>query len=808
MQQLVLKFGGSSLADAACITRALDIVEKSINAGMQPLTVVSALGGVTNTLIALCDRARAGDAAYKVLLQELVSRHERILSALVPPELRADAQEAAARVFNVLSDTLNGLSLLGEETPKIRDKVLASGEGISAILFSAALRSRGIACELADARDLIRTDSRFGAAQVDLPFSYETIRKKLADPRTPYVIPGFIAKNAKGETTTLGRSGSDYTASIIGSALEVSRIEIWTDVDGVMTADPRITPDAFPIPRISYEDAMELSHFGAKVIFPPTMIPAMKKNIPIHIKNSFSPEKPGTVISAEGNMTDYHATGIASIEHIALLRVQGSGMVGVRGISARLFDCLARHEINIILITQASSEHSICIGIDAGKADIAVEMLQETFFLEMKAGMIDAIIPENDTAVIAVVGDKMRHKPGIAAEVFGALGRKRINIIAISQGSSERNISIVVAREDAPAAINALHRALFPIRERTAVYLIGTGQVARSFLALMKERDMQLNGLTNSRSMLMRSKGMDPESAAGLLANQGKKAEIVRFIDAIRVDPTPRKVCVDCTASGDIALRYPDILAAGASVVTPNKIANTASMEFYASLREICRKHHVQYKYEATVGAGLPVISTLDYMIETGDRIHRIEAILSGTLSFIFNTFSPEITFSETVKLALEKGYTEPDPREDLKGMDVARKALILAREIGYPLEMEDAIPESLVSGACMKADTADEVIQALARDDDKWKKRILRLKNEGKALRYIAVITNGKIEITVKEIDGMHPFYNLSGPDNIVAIYSERYPINPLVIKGAGAGAVVTASGIMGDILHITQES
>ena len=806
MNKIVLKFGGSSLADVDCIRRALDIIEKK-KGSAQVLCVVSALGGVTDMLIELCERARTGDPNYKGMLNDLIARHEQIVFSLVGTDLRKQTLHDMSAVFHELRDTLNGLFLLREETLRTRDLIMSTGERLSAMLISAALASQGNTCSVCDTRELIFTNGEHGRAKVDFTLTDHAIKSFFNGADGTYICTGFIASDKKGQTTTLGRSGSDYTASILAASLDAEKIEIWTDVDGVMTADPRVASDAFAVPEISYEDAGELSHFGAKVIFPPTMIPAMKKNIPIHIRNSFFPDRSGTIISSESTGTDYHATGIASIDHIALLRMQGSGMVGVRGISARLFDCLARHEINIILITQASSEHSICFAIDSQKADRAVEVLKENFHLEMQAGMIDDITPEKETSIIAVVGDKMQHKPGIAAEIFSALGRQKINVKAISQGSSERNISIVIDRRDTKTSVNVLHRALFPVKEKTAVYCIGSGLVATAFMGMMKNSELQLNGVINSRKMLLRASGLNTQKALKALEEKGKKAHIDEFIEVMRSDPTYSKVCLDCTASKDIALKYKDILESGVSLVTPNKIANTETMDYYKDLRDTAFQQHVKYRYESTVGAGLPVISTLQSMLETGDKIRKIEAILSGTLSYLFNNFSLEKSFSETVRFAREKGFTEPDPREDLGGMDVARKALILAREIGYELEISDSVPEPLISNDCAQADSIDQAMDLLALDDKTWYQRLQRLAEENKVLRYIATIEEGKIRISVQEIGPDHPFYNLSGPDNIVAIYSERYPINPLVIKGAGAGAVVTASGMMGDVLRIINE-
>lgn len=807
MKTKVIKFGGSSLENTECILRALDIIKSNMSEDKRLLTVVSALGGVTNSLIELCRLARSGDSLYKGILNDLISRHEQIVFELITSDYRKEALHLLSLIFHELRDTLNGMYLLREETPRTRDLIMSCGERAAAILVSVALNSKDMESSVCDTREIIISDNKYGEARVNFVQSEQKIKDYFNEHAGNYICTGFIASTKDGETTTLGRSGSDYTASILASSLQAEEIVIWTDVPGVMTADPRVTPDAFAIPSISYEDASELSHFGARVIFPPTMIPAMQKNIPIWIRNSFDPEAPGTLISNKGTEADFHATGIASINNVALLRMQGSGMVGVRGISARLFDCLAQHEINIILITQASSEHSICFAIDAHKADSAIEAIHETFQLEIEAGMIDHIIPEKNTAIIAVVGDKMRHKPGISAEIFSALGRQRINVKAISQGSSERNISTVIDAADTGRAINALHRALFPINEKTAIYCIGSGLVATAFIGLLNDSSLQLNGVTNSRKMLLRASGLNTEKALISLEEKGKTADIDLFIKAMKDDPTRSKICLDCTASPIIASKYHDILSAGVSLVTPNKIANTRSIDYYTSLKNAAIENNSKYRYEATVGAGLPVISTLQSMLETGDKVNKIEAILSGTLSYLFNTFSLESTFSETVLFAKEQGFTEPDPREDLGGMDVARKALILAREIGCDLEMSDSCPEPLISEACQKAKSVDEAMKLLADEDELWTKRLERLNKEGKVLRYIAEISPKGIKIALREIDAKHPFYHLSGPDNVVAIYSVRYPINPLVIKGAGAGAIVTASGMMGDVLRITNE-
>jgi bifunctional aspartokinase / homoserine dehydrogenase 1 len=799
MEQIVYKFGGTSLADADRIKRALGLIAKEIRKGRQVLTVVSALGGVTNEILNLCIEAVQGNRHYISRYEQLIERHRNILTQVMDGDSLAETMKLLQHIAEELRNKLDGLFLLGELTPAAKDLILSCGERFSAVIIHAALRNRDIEAVHSDTRDLIVTDSCFGSAGVLFPETNARIRSRVRGSEAVWVFTGFIAANTDGRTTTLGRSGSDYTASIIAAALKVEKIVIWTDVDGVLTADPRICPDAFTLPQIGYEDAMELSHFGAKVIFPPTMIPAMKAGIPIQIRNSFRPANPGTVIAAKANNIPYLATGIASIENISLLRIQGSGMVGQRGILARLFECLAQHSINIILITQASSEHSICIAIDADKTNTALQVLRQNYQLEIEAGLIDEIMPERDAAILAVVGEKMRHTPGIAAAVFSALGNKGINVKAISQGSSERNISIVIARKDEKKAVQFLHDALFKKKTEYSLYLIGTGNVGAAFAQLLGP--LFLRGICNSRKMYFNADGIDSHIAPQILESEGKKADLDSFIAAMQADPSAMKICVDCSASREVADRYADILNRGISVVTANKIANASSMEYYKTLQDICRNKGVHYRYETTVGAALPVISTLRSLMHSGDTVHKIEAVVSGTLSYVFNTLNSGTLFSDIVRSARELGYTEPDPRLDLIGTDVLRKALILAREINYECEPEEVKLPRLISRKAEEAENADEFMEALKGEDTLWREKVIKAEKAGKKIRYMLLIENGKISIELKPVEASHPFYQLSGTDNIIAIYSRRYAENPLVIRGAGAGGELTASGVLTDV-------
>lgn len=810
MKYKILKFGGSSLKDENRFKVAVRIIKSEIKKGLCPVVVASALGGVTNLILDASESACRGDKKFEIIFEEIKNRHFRVVDTILKGDV--GTKRELMNILDDLSTSLQGLFLLRDMSDRISDTILSSGERMSTVILNRALEIEGITSTLCDARECVRTDSHFGNARVDHEKTEELICLKFKNKeQDAWVVTGFIASDENGATTTLGRSGSDYTASIFGSALDVDEIDIWTDVDGVMTADPAKTKDAFVISRLSYEDAMELSHFGAKVIFPPTMIPAMKKNIPINIRNSYDLEKPGTVICSEYELTDGVAAGIASIDGISLLMVQGSGMVGVRGISARLFDCLAINRINIIMITQASSEHSICIAVKSEKSALAKKVIMEEFQLELQAQLIDRIVVEDETAILAVVGDGMRRKTGVAAKVFQSLGKHLINVKAISQGSSERNISIVISCHDEERAIGILHRSLFPNKEKTAVYLIGTGLVGYEFIDLFNRpaisEKCQLNGIMNLNGYYIYNRGVKTWDRDKLLAKVKPLGDLDKYVRRIWQDPSQNTICVDCTASRVVAEKYPELLQHGVSVVTPNKIANTGRYDKYMKLRSDAAENQVEFRYETNVGAALPVISTLRNMVETGDEILRIEAVLSGTLSYLFNTMSSEQSFSATVKNAIDLGYAEPDPREDLKGSDVSRKALILARELGYALEISDSLPESLVSESCCLADTPKDVMAEIKADDADWALRCRELQKKNEKMRYIATVEKGKIDISVKEVDASHPFYNLSGPDNIVAIYSQRYPMNPLVIKGAGAGAAVTAGGIMADVLSIVNQ-
>lgn len=813
----VLKFGGSSIASAERIEKVIEIVRNATKEDKDIVVVLSALGGATDMLLKIATLAAQGDKVYRELLKELEARHIEAVEILIPASERSDVLINVKMALKDLADILQGIFLVWETSPRTLDFVMSFGESLSTYLVSQALRVRGIENAFLDARDVVRTDEAFGGARVNDEETNKLIREFHRKNPGLVLMTGFLAGTDKGETTTLGRGGSDYTASIAGAALNASEIQIWTDVDGMMTADPRKVGKAFSIESVTYEEAMELSHFGAKVIHPPTMQPALEKKIPIQIKNTFRPEAAGTLISSVKGEYPFAVTGVTSIPEIALLRVQGSGMVGVPGVSMRLFGALARNEISVILITQASSEHTICFAVKPEDSTRAKYAVDEEFALELQAGILDDLVIEDKLSIISAVGENMRLRTGVAARMFHSLGKNGINISAIAQGSSERNISVVVSSSDEKKALNALHDELFLSQAKSLnLFIVGTGLIGGTLLAQIEQHreslleehalDIRVIGVANSRNMLLEESGLALDSCQELLESSEQVGGVEPFIEIMKSINLPSSVFVDCTASESVVELYQDVLQANIPVVTPNKKAQSANQETYSALKEVSMRRGVEFLFETSVGAGLPVISTLGDLLKSGDKIHRIEAVLSGTLSYIFNTFGPPHTFSGVVSEARERGFTEPDPRDDLCGLDVARKILILAREAGYSLELGDVEVENLVPEKARKAESVDEFLSLLEKSDDEFENRRKSAEDKGAKLCYIASLEEGKAEVSLQEVGSDHPFFGLSGSDNIVSFTTSRYTDRPLVVKGPGAGAEVTAAGIFADIIRVAR--
>ena len=813
----ILKFGGSSVGSAERIAAVAEIIKAAMREG--PLAVVvSAMEGVTNDLIRLAREASTGHPATAAELQALISRHSEAAGLLLPPQERSNFLVTFKVLSNELEDLLHGVSLLRELSPRSLDLIMSFGERFSALLLSHAMSAGGTPAEMLDSRTVVKTSDAFGSASYLPDQTYPLIRRRFAESKSLQIVTGFIGSTLNDHTTTLGRGGSDLTATIFGAALAASEVEIWTDVDGIMTADPRKVPEAFSISELTYEEAMELSHFGAKVIYPPTMQPALDNGIPIRVRNSFHPAFPGTIIKRELSRTAAAITAVTSIEHIALLQVKGSGLIGVAGVSSRLFGALARAQISVILISQASSEHTICFAVTPADAEPARRVLEAEFAAEIALRSVQEITVELGLSVISAVGENMRDTPGISGRLFSALGRNGVNVTAIAQGSSELNISAVIQTADERKALNAIHEQFF-LSERTTIHLFlaGTGLIGKTLLRQIAaqqthlERNLALRlrvvGITNSRRMIFDTAGLDLEHWNSVL-DSGDPADLSLFIGRMRQLNLPNTVFVDCTASERVASSYGEILNASIHVVTPNKKAQSGPPEAVAALQRTARKRGVAFLYEASVGAGLPVIGTLRDLLVSGDRIDSIEAVLSGTLSFIFNTVQPDIPFSSVVREAAQKGLTEPDPREDLSGRDVGRKLLILAREMHLTLSEADITVESLVPKECDAAESAEELYAALARHDAAMAKRLHHAAASGAKLCYVATLKDGAGDVMLREIPPDHPFAALSGTDNIILFRTDRYQERPLVVQGPGAGAEVTAGAVFADVIRAANSS
>jgi aspartokinase/homoserine dehydrogenase 1 len=807
----VHKFGGSVLTGVESIEQIVRILKGC----SEDLVVSSAFFGVTDELHrAAALAASRGD--YTTILKGIIDRHILVAEHfLAGKELELAVTQLNSH-FTRLDELLGGVAVLQDLSRRSLDQIVGCGELLAAPLLARILISKGIGAHYVDARTMVVTDDSFGAARCDEQATHARARAVLASAKGLIVTEGFIGATPSGIPTTLGRGGSDLSAIILGASLGVDEICLWSARDGLLTADPEFVPDAFPIPEISYQEALELTHFGAKIIEPTALLPAMNSSIPVRIANVLKPEAAGTRIVSATASSDYPVRGLASIPEVCLLSLHGLGMQGVTGIAERMFGALAKNRINVILITQASSELSICCAIKPDDAQSGSKALRDEFAAEIAAGLIALPSIEQNLSVIAVVGEQMKRRTGIAGRVFSALGRNGVNVVAIAQGSSELNISIVTRSAGRKKALNVIHDAFFLAGIRTVnLFVTGTGLIGGTLLAqieaqrlkLLKEHSIRINvvGISNSRRMVIDQQGIPVEKWRERLS-QGEKSDLSSFVSSMKSLNLPSACFCDCTASDEPCAFYESIMKSSISVVTPNKRANAGDLSRYKAIKKMAREKDVVYGYETTVGAGLPVIGTLRDLVACGDRISRIEAVLSGTVSFIFNRLGEGGRFSSLVLEAKEKGYTEPDPRDDLGAIDIARKTLILIREAGLDLDMKDIHIEPILPDKLVKASSVSEFLALLPEADEHIGALATEAKKKGRVLRYVAIITPQGAELSLRDYGPDSSFYNLSGTDNLVMFSTERYSANPLVIRGPGAGAAVTAGGVFADILKTAQ--
>lgn len=811
----VLKFGGTSVGTVESISAMLDIVKKAYEQDEKPLVVLSAMSGVTNLLTQMAENA-AQRLPFEDDLASVEERHFNVVKKLIAIKFQNPVFTKIKLMLNDLEEILQGISALKELSPQSKDLVVSFGERLSNYMVSKVMEQYVPQTEYINASHYIKTDSSFGHAHVNEELTQQLIQSLSHSHSDKLLfVTGFIGSNEQGRVTTLGRGGSDYTAAIFGSVLNATAIEIWTDVNGMLTADPRIVKKAFSLSVLSYTEAMELSYFGAKVIYPPTMIPAFLKKIPLVIRNTFEPTFPGTVIQFESGKSEFPIKGISSISDISVINLAGSGMIGKSGFSGRLFTLLAREQINVVLITQSSSEHSITFAVHPDDAAKAVTLIGAEFELELEANKLTIPTVENDLSVLAIVGENMKRTPGMSGRLFAALGRNGINVRAIAQGSSELNISVIISKDNLAKALNAVHDAFFAALKTTLhVFALGTGNIGSTMFRQIHEQydflldnndvEIKVTGISNSRKMFFDVDGVDLAGWEKALDNSPEVADLSAFIERMKAMNLPNCVFVDNTASKLPSTYYEDIFKSNISIVTCNKIANSGSYEQYRTLRDTARRYGVDFFYETNVGAGLPIVRVLKDLMLSGDRIVKIEAILSGTISYIFNNFISESSFYDVVKQAQELGYTEPDPRDDLGGVDFMRKMLILARDAGYVIEPSDVNLGAILPETCLQASSVDDFYAELLKADYFFNELKLKADSEGKVIRYIGKLEEGKVSIALEMVDENHPFYALSGSDNIISFTTERYKERPLVVKGPGAGAEVTAAGVFADLVNV----